>query len=260
MSRQHRIIAVAALAIAGGLFTNSIAAYAQMPQTSSGTAAKKRICVEVAHQPRFWGDPAEMPRIDPKRVPRVNYLTGELTKTAAAVGADVAYLKNEITASSLKGCHVLFIHVPSSKYTASEAGAVASYVRGGGSLLLVMDQDMWSTLEQTDVNELIRPFGVQFGGEGPDSQAGGHTSPGPVIGMRLRISYHGARTITGGTPFAFNDRSDANPFGVFTEVPMGGRIIVMGDAMASLYMTSWEGVKDYQCQELMQAVFGWLLK
>ena len=40
----------------------------------------------------------------------------------------------------------------------------------------------------------------------------------------------------------------------------GGRIIVMGDGMVSLYMTSREGVQDYQCQELMQATFRWLLK
>ena len=38
-----------------------------------------------------------------------------------------------------------------------------------------------------------------------------------------------------------------------------GRIVVMGDGMTSLYMTSWEGVQDYQCQEFMQDVFRWLL-
>jgi hypothetical protein len=32
-----------------------------------------------------------------------------------------------------------------------------------------MDQDMWSTLEQTNVNDLVRPFGIQSGGENPDS-------------------------------------------------------------------------------------------
>ena len=30
----------------------------------------------------------------------------------------------------------------------------------------------------------------------------------------------------------------------------------MGDGMVSLYMTSWEGVQDYQCQEFMQLCFG----
>jgi hypothetical protein len=119
---------------------------------------------------------------------------------------------------------------------------------------------MWSTLEQTNVNDLIRPFGIQFGGESPDSQAGGHTNAGPITAKRLKISYHGARTVTGGTPFSFNDRSDADPFGTFKEVGNGGKVVVMGDGMVSLYMTSWQGVEDYQCQEFMQDVFRWLLK
>jgi hypothetical protein len=41
---------------------------------------------------------------------------------------------------------------------------------------------------------------------------------------------------------------------------VSGKIIVMGDGMVSLYMTSWEGIRDYQCQEFMQDVFRWLLK
>lgn len=253
MSRIHDVVALAALAVAVTPFVQAVFAEQMSP-------AKGRVCVEVAHQPRFWGDPADMPRIDPKRVDRVTYMTGELTKTVSAVGASLAYVKSEISAESLKGCDVLFIHIPSGRYSAGEAAAVAAYVKGGGSLFLVMDQDMWSTPEQTNVNELIRPLGVQFGAEGPDTQAGGHTNPGPVTDRRLKLSYHGARTVTGGTPFAFNDRSDANPFGVFKEVDNGGRVIVMGDGMTSLYMTSWEGVQDYQCQEFMQAAFRWLLK
>ncbi len=221
------------------------------------TAAKNRICIDVAHQQRFWGDPADM---DEKRVERVKYMTAEMLKTAAAVNGSLTYLKKEVTAPELKGCNLLFIHIPSVKYTPGEVGAISKYIASGGSLFLVMDQDMWSTLEQTNVNDLIRPFGIQFGAEGPDSQAGGHTNPGPITDKRLKISYHGARTVTGGTPFAFNDRSDANPFGTFKEVEKGGKVVVMGDGMVSLYMTSWEGVQDYQCQEFMQSVFRWLLK
>lgn len=253
MTTLHRIIVIAVLALAGGPFATPADAREQMP-------SKNRVCVEVAHQPRFWGEPADMPRIDPTRVDRVRYMTGELTKTAAAVDASLAWVKSEITADSLSGCDLLFIHIPSAKYTASEVGAVQKFVESGGSLFLAMDQDMWSTLEQTNVNDLIRPFGVQFGGESPDTQAGGHTTPGPVTGERLKISYHGARTVTGGTPFAFNDRSDAHPFGVFKELENGGKLIVMGDGMVSLYMTSWEGVEDYQCQQFMQAAFRWLLE
>jgi hypothetical protein len=169
-------------------------------------------------------------------------------------------LKKDIAPDGLKGCDLLFIHIPSAKYTPGEVGAITKYMTGGGSLFLVMDQDTWSTLDQTNVNDLIRPFGLQFGGESPDSQSGGHTKAGLITEKSLKISYHGARTVTGGTPFSFNDRSDAHPFGTFVDVNNGGKIVVMGDGMVSLYMTSWEGVQDYQCQEFMQDVFRWLLK
>jgi len=181
-------------------------------------------------------------------------------KTATAVGASLSYVKKEIGPKDLEGCNLLFIHIPSAMYTPGEVSAVSKFIGSGGSLFLVMDQNMWSTLEQTNVNDLIRPFGIQFGAESPDSLPGGHTKAGPITDTRLKISYHGARIVTGGTPFSFNDRSDANPFGTFTEVKNGGKIIAMGDGMVSLYMTSWEGVQDYQCQEFMQAVFRWLLK
>lgn len=226
----------------------------------TATPATKRICMDVAHQQRFWRDPSDMPGTDVKMIERVKYMTGEFVQTATTVGASLSYLKKEIQPTDLEGCDLLFIHIPSAKYTPGEVSAISRYITSGGSLFLVMDQDMWSTLEQTNVNEIIRPFGVQLGGESADSLAGGHTKAGLITDKSLKISYHGARTVTGGTPFCFNDRSDADPFGTFKEVEKGGRIVVMGDGMVSLYMTSWEGVQDYQCQEFMQAVFRWLLK
>jgi hypothetical protein len=232
-----------------------ICANAQTP-----TPAKHRICMDVAHQQRFWQDPADMAGKDVKLIERVKYMTGEFVKTAASVDASLSYLKKEVTPQDLKGCDLLFIHIPSAKYTPGEVSAISKYIASGGSLFLVMDQDTWSTLEQTGVNDLIRPFGIQFGGESPDSQSGGRTKAGLITVKSLKISYHGARTVTGGTPFCFNDRSDVHPFGTFKEVENGGKIVVMGDGMVSLYMTSWQGVRDYQCQDFMQGVFRWLLK
>jgi len=216
--------------------------------------------MDVAHQQRFWHDPADMPGMDVKMIERVKYMTGQFVKSASAVGASLAYLKKEVRPEDLDGCELLFIHIPSAKYTPGEVSAITKYVTGGGSLFLVMDQDMWSTLDQTNVNDLIQPFGVEFGAESPDPLAGGHTKTGIITEKGLKISYHGARTVTGGTPFCFNDRSDAYPFGIFKEVGTGGKVVAMGDGMVSLYMTSWEGVQDYQCQEFMQDVFRWLLK
>ncbi len=232
-----------------------ICANAQTP-----AAAEHRICMDVRHQQKFWHDPADMAGMDANMIARVKYMTGELVKTATSVNASLSYLKEEVRPKDLEGCDLLFIHIPSAKYTPGEVSAISKHIESGASLFLVMDQDIWSTLEQTNVNDILRPFGIQFGGESPDPLAGGHTKAGLITDKSLKISYHGARTVTGGTPFCFNDRSDANPFGTFLEVKNGGRIVVMGDGMVSLYMTSWEGVDDYQCQAFMQDVFRWLLK
>ena len=58
----------------------------------TATPATNRICMDVAHQQRFWGDPADM---DEKRVARVKYMTGEMLKTAATV-ARASPSKSEI--------------------------------------------------------------------------------------------------------------------------------------------------------------------
>src|SRR5262245_46369948 len=74
-------------------------------------SATKRICMDVGHQQKFWNDPADMPAMD-QQVARVKYMTGELTKTAAAVNASLSYLKKEITPADVDKCDVVFIHIP----------------------------------------------------------------------------------------------------------------------------------------------------
>ncbi len=220
---------------------------------------KYQICMDVAHGEKFWHDPASMTGMDPAIIDRVKYMTGEFTKTATTVHAGLSYLKGEIKSGDLAKCNLLFIHIPSAQYSAGEMNAISQYIKKGGSLFLVMDSDYWSTLEQTNVNDLIRSFGIQFGGPNPDTLAGGATRADLITKKQLKISYHGARIVTGGTPFCFNIRTEQFPFGTFLKVKNGGKIIVMGDGMVSLYMTSWEGVNDYQCGEFMHDAFEWLL-
>ena len=105
------------IAVFTALFGLSAAPYAQ---AQTATTARNRICVDVAHQQVFWGDPSDMPGVDAKKIERVRYMTGELTKTAAAVDASLSYLKKAITPDGLKGCDLVFIHIPSARYTAAE--------------------------------------------------------------------------------------------------------------------------------------------
>lgn len=223
-------------------------------------AQKKKILVDVAHGQRFYSDPAD--RISTELVPtdRLKYMTGELTKNGAAHNAEIVYLKTPITMDALSTSDLLFIHVPSKKYSADECKAIRDYIAKGGSLFIVVEEDYWSTLAQANVNDIVTPFGITYSSNNPDRSSGGHSEPGKVTKKKYSIPYHGARTVEGGTPFAYSNESDGNALGVFTEVQGGGKVIAMGEGMVSLYMTSWQGVTDYQCAPFMDETIGWLLE
>jgi hypothetical protein len=231
-----------------------------MGSCTTAQEQKKKILVDVAHGQKFYSDPADM--ISSELVPtdRLNYMTGELTRNAAAHNAEIAYLKMPITRDALSKSDLLFIHVPSAKYSADECEAIRQYVQNGGSLFVVMEEDYWTTLAQVNVNDIVAPFGITYSSNSSDKSTGGHSKAGNVTKKKYAIPYHGARMVNGGTPFAYSNESDASPFGVFTEVKGGGKVIAMGEGMVSLYMTSWQGVTDYQCAGFMDETIAWLLE
>jgi hypothetical protein len=224
-------------------------------------AQSKTILVDVGHGQKFYSDPAD--NISTQLVPteRLKYMTGELAKNATASNATIVFQKSAITPDVLAKADVLFIHVPGAKYTSEEVTAIQQFVGKGGSLFLVSEVDYWATLDQVNVNDILKPFGITLKGDHPDGAAtGGHAATTAVTQEKYKIPYHGARLVEGGTPFAYSDKDNEKPFGVYKEVKGGGKIVAMGEGMVSLYMTSWQGVTDYQCSDFMGAVFAWLLK
>lgn len=227
---------------------------------TDSSSQKKKILVDVVHGQKFYSDPAD--NISSELVPteRLRYMTGELTKNAAAHGAEIAYLKTPITTEALSKSDLLFIHVPSVKYSADECNAIKQYLEKGGALLIVMEEDYWTTLAQVNVNDIVSPFGITFSSNNPDKSSGGHSTPGMVTKKKYSVPFHGARKVQGGIPFAYSNKSVENPFGVFAEIKGGGKVIALGEGMASLYMTSWQGVTDYECAAFMDDIIAWLLE
>jgi hypothetical protein len=226
---------------------------------TGATAQKKKILVDVGHGQKFYSDPTD--KISSELVPtdRLKYMTGELSKNGAAHNADIAYLKTPITTEALAKSDLLFVHTPSTKYSADECKAIRQFIEKGGSLFVAFEEDYWATLEQVNMNDIIAPYGIKFLANSLDKTTGGHSRPGEVTKKKYSIPYHGARTVEGGTPFAFSNDS-STPFGVFAEVKGGGKIIAMGEGMVSLYMTSWKDVTDYDCAGFMDESIAWLLK
>ena len=103
-----------------------------------------------------------------------------------SLNAGIDYLKDEIKPENLKNCNLLFIHIPSAGYKPGEIKAITGYLQNGGSMFLAMDEDYWSTLDQTSVNEIIEPFGIQYGGQSPDTVSGGYTKAGIITSRSIK--------------------------------------------------------------------------
>ena len=101
-----------------------ISARAQTP-----TSAKSRICVDVAHQQRFWNDPAGMAGMDANVIERVKYMTGELDKDRDCRGGEPV-LPEERGATQGSGRMRCAVHPHSfGEVHAGEVSAIAKYIR-----------------------------------------------------------------------------------------------------------------------------------
>lgn len=223
-------------------------------------AQEKLILIDVAHGQKFYSDPTDKISTELVSAERLEYMTGELLKNAAAHNAEIGYSKKVLTAEQLDKVDLLFIHVPSKGYSPDECKAIRQFLEKGGSLFIAIEEDYWATLEQVNANDIVSPFGIKFSSNSDDKSVGGHAPKNNISKQDYSIPFHGARQVEGGTPFAFSNHTEPTAFAVFTEVKGGGKIVAMGEAMASLYMTSWQGVNNYACAPFMQDVVGWLLK
>lgn len=226
---------------------------------SQSGSTKKKILVDVSHGQRFIHDPDDMQGKELALVERAKYIAGELNKNAEMINATVSFQKSKFTPADLKDVDILFLQGVGTLLDDKEIKAIREYIKSGGALFVTMDEDFWGTLDQININEIVKPFGIEYKQNNPNQSSGGYVKPGAVSKSQWKIPVHGARIVEGGTPFCFiND--DQSAFGVYKEVENGGRIVAMGDGMSSLYMNSWEGVTDYQCSQFMQDVFAWLIK
>ena len=226
------------------------------PLKGQSNSPEQDILIDVAHGQKFWKD-IFLP--ENSNLQREKYLASEIEKTITPFNGQIGFINTKINKEILSDCKVLFIHVPTMKYSKNEILSITQFIRNGGSLFLVMEEDYWTTLEQTNVNDIISPFEMQFGGLISDSTTGGHTKEGKLTKQSIKIPYQGGRIVKGGIPFCFSNASDDIFFGTYKKIENGGKIVIMGDGMVSLYMNSWEDVKDYQCREFMTDVFDWLM-
>jgi hypothetical protein len=161
----------------------------------------------------------------------------QLDAIARTLGLEIQTSAAPITSGVLEGARILYLRAPSTEFTDAEGEAIIAFVKRGGSLLLVLDEERRQSLEGTRVNALISPFGLKLT---PDTKAG------EIHKADREVPFSGGRAVEGGTPFAFQldkEGRPSQPFGAYTRLETGGRIVVLGEGMASLFLGDPNGVR-----------------
>jgi hypothetical protein len=114
-------------------------------------------------------------------------------------------------------------------------------------LLLVLDEERRQSLDKTGVNNVIGPFGMRLT---PDTEylhnTGAVAKAGEINKADRELPFSGGRAVEGGTPFAFQldkDGKPSQPFAAYRRLDTGGRVVVMGEGMASLFLGDPNGVR-----------------
>lgn len=169
------------------------------------------------------------------------------TALATKLGVEIVSHQTPITAEALKGYRLLMLRAPSQEITADEAKAIVDFVRRGGSLLLIQDEERRQKLDVTKANDVLAPFGLRLTADTPyRHNTGGLAKKGTINAADREIPYSGGRAVEGGTPFAWQldaDGKPAQPFAAYTVVGTRGRVAVMGEGMASIFLGFPEGVR-----------------
>ena len=170
----------------------------------------------------------------------------QMPELGTKLGYEIDAIEGALSAETLRDAKLLYLRTPTKPYGEDEKKAIVAFVKGGGSLLLVFDEELRTQLATTGVNDIIAPFGLALTADTEYlHNAGGIAKAGAVNSADRELPYSGGRAVTGGKAFAWQlDREGkpAQPFASYVEVGKS-RVMVMAEAMATAYLGSPDGVR-----------------
>jgi hypothetical protein len=200
-------------------------AQAQVPRGLVGSEI--RICADQAH--------GQAP------------LAAQYGPIATKLRAEIVAVDASATVAALKGCRLLLLRVPLQEIKPEERDVMVAFVRQGGSLLLAFDEERRAPLETTRVNDLIAPFGLKLTADTEYlHNTGAIVRKGDISAADRELPFSGGRAVEGGSPFGWQLDKNGKPGQVFaasTTVGKTGRVVVLSDAMVTLFLGASEGVR-----------------
>ena len=126
---------------------------------------------------------------------------------------------------------------PTATLTPVERKAIVDFVQKGGRLLFFFDEERRTPLEGYGANDIVKPFGMQYGENCPARRNVGAISLIGEIGNTPReVPYSGGRILTGGIPVCIVNDEGVYQHGAYTKLANGGKIIAFGDGMLGLLL------------------------
>ena len=234
----------------------------------SSYAQKRTVVLDISHE-----IDTAYTYVNPNMFEQYNELVGN------KIGADLIINKDkEVDKAMLVNADVLIVLSPLKKdrttkknnLTSVERDAIVNYVKNGGKLILFMDEENRVNMESFGGNDIVKPFGLEYGLDLPMKPDVGATSlVTEAIKNKYELSYSGSRSLTGGTPISVRNGEEKVIHGAYVKLDNGGTIVAFGETMTGLFMGGvemslpngmkiiWKGKDD---QLFMQELIEWLLK
>ncbi|MBN2482256.1 MAG: hypothetical protein JXB19_10970 [Bacteroidales bacterium] len=154
----------------------------------------------------------------------------------------------EITASVLKNADVLIVLTPIfpseqlPTFTQVERSAIVEFAKSGGRIMVVAEEERRTLLEEYGINDIVTPFGLEYGEACPvRDNVGAIGLQGKICQERRELPYSGGRIINGGTALSIVNDEGGYQHMAYVELKNGGKVMAAGDAMALLLLSSAEG-------------------
>ncbi|TVP97531.1 MAG: hypothetical protein EA359_19520 [Balneolaceae bacterium] len=154
--------------------------------------------------------------------------------------------------------------------SSAEINSIVNFVKNGGRVIIFTDEDRRVDIEAFGANEIVRPFGMEFGDDLPGiSNVGAISFIGEVIKGRYELPYSGSRELTGGIPISVKDAEGGHLHGAYVQLDNGGKIAAFGETMVGLFIGGvsfqrpggdpfqWKGKDNKQ---FMKELIAWTLK
>lgn len=198
-------------------------------------AQKKTVVLDISH---------ESPTVYTNANPNIFELYKEIV--TKKIGANLIINEDkDLDASFLAKADLLIIlsplsterETPKNNLTPVERKDIVNYVENGGKLIFFMDEEHRVDMEVFGGNDIVKPFGMEFGLDlPPKPNAGATTLITEVVQNEYELSYSGSRSLTGGTPISRMNGEEGHVHGAYVKLDNGGKIVAFGETMTGLFL------------------------